>query len=403
MPRPHRKRMQPWAPLFLLLLGAGLAAASDATVVAVCHISSSSPETQFRALSELPFHAAHGDCLGRCPCTNCGVEPDPLWTPCANATNPGCVLAPCVRTAPPPLSLNCSQLSCEECQSSGNCAFCFDSAYGAGGSCTNLTDIGAASCARTGATADLCLVSFPEDRIVPRAECFRPHVLDSSARVVYWGYTSFFAETQTVPFNSSLNEINAPVPVDGVFAPGDGGWFFETLVGANETVEWTLLDSHATSAGLGRECPACAGADDCTECQARVGCGWDGAECVNAVRDAAIPGYLVASECPPATACAARTDCQSCAVSGACAWCVSTDRCVDANATCADSTRDPFQCAGGERVFVSDTTRGLLERVLCRAALDVRRPDMEYLALALTAVLIVFSFLGGVVLLRVRV
>jgi hypothetical protein len=392
--------MQLWAPLLLILLGAGLAAASDATVVSVCHISSGA--TQFRALSELPFHALHGDCLGRCPCTNCDVAPDPLWAPCANATNPTCVLAPCVRTLPPLLYLNCSQLACEECQSSGNCAFCFADAYGARGTCTNLTDIGSATCARTGATADLCRVAFPEDRIVPRAECFRPHVLDASARVVYWGYTSFFAETQTVPFNSSLNQISAPVLPDGVFAPGDGGWFFETLVGANETVEWTLLDTFATSAGLARECPACAGADDCTECQARTGCGWDGAACVSAVRDAAVPGYLVAGECPAAAECAARTDCQACAVGG-CAWCVSTSRCVDANATCADSTRDPFQCAGGERVFVSDATRGLLERVLCRAALDVRRPDMEYLFLVLTAVLIVFSFLAGIVLWRTRV
>lgn len=386
--------------LLLAMLAAGLAAATDSSVVPVCHISFG--ETQFRALTELPFHALHGDCLGRCPCTNCDIAPDPGWTPCANATNPGCVLAPCVRTSPPLLYLNCSQLACEECQSSGNCAFCFDEPYGARGFCTNLTDIGAATCARTGATPDLCLVAFPEDRIVPRADCFRTYAPTPASRLVYWGYTSTFAETQTVPFNSTLNAINVPVPVDGVFAPGDGGWFFETLVGANETVEWTLLDFFATSTGLARECPSCAGADTCTTCQARTGCGWDGAACVDAVRDADIPGYLVAEACPAADACAARLDCQECAVAG-CAWCDTTERCVETTDTCAESTRDPFQCADGERVFVSDDTRAGLEAALCRAALDVNRPDLEYLGIVLGVVLVVFGFLSIVFLLRLRI
>lgn len=391
--------MSRWV-LLLAMLAAGLAAAADSSVVSVCHISTE--QTQFRAIEELPFHALHGDCLGRCPCTSCDIEPDPLWSPCANATNPGCVLAPCVQTSPPPLSFNCSQLACEPCLITGNCAFCFDAPYGAAGTCVNLTDIGNATCARAGSTPDLCLVLFPEGRIVPRADCFRTYAPDPTSRLVYWSYTSSFAETQTVPFNSSLNLINVPVTAEGSFAPGDGGWFFETLVGANETVGWTLLDSYATSDGLERECPSCADADTCGGCQARTGCGWDGAACVPAVRDAAIPGYLVREECPAADACAAQTACQGCAIAG-CAWCESTGRCVETNSTCAESTRDPFQCADGERVFVSDDTRSALEDALCRAALDVTRPDFYYLAIVTGVVIVVMGFLSIVFLLRLRV
>lgn len=389
--------------LFIVLCVTALAAADDSSVVAVCHISPSSnnPQTQFRALTELPFHFAHGDCLGRCPCSNCGVAPDPLWTPCANATNPTCVLAPCIVTAPPPPSSNCSLLSCEACQATSDCAFCFEQAFGPKGACLNATEIGMASCARTGPTADLCFVGRPTDRIVPRAECFRLYALDTTARLVVWGYTSSFAETQTVPFNSSLNMINAPVAAQGVFAPGDGGWFFETVVPENTSVGWTLLDNFATSDGLVRECPVCAGADTCDRCQSRAGCGWDGAECVEMVRDASIAGYPVLQACPAADDCAARTDCQSCGIVEGCTWCSDTDRCVEETANCTESNRDPFQCDDGARIFVSNETLRGFRGALCRGALDINRPDLEYLWLVVAAFVVIMLFVAGPVLYRI--
>lgn len=386
--------------LFVILCAAALAVAEDSSVVAVCHISLSpaSLQTQFRAITELPFHAVHGDCLGRCPCGNCDVAPDPLWTPCANATNPACVLAPCIRTSPPLLYLNCSMLACDECQSSGNCAFCFDKPYGSSGSCTNLTDIANATCARTASTPDQCLVKYLEDHIVPRAECFRTYAPDPTARLVFWGYTSLFAETQTLPFNSSLNTIDAPVAAAGVFAPGDGGWFFETVVPANTTVKWTILDSFATSDDAVRECPTCAGADSCNVCQSRPGCGWDGAECVEMVRDASIGGYPVVEACPSADECEARTDCQSCGIVQGCAWCEDTGRCVDVAANCTVATRDPFQCDDGERIFISNGTLSAFRSALCRGALDVNRPDMEYVFLVVTVFLAIMLFIAGPIL-----
>ncbi len=347
-----------------LLLLAALAHATDPSVVAICHIASGPQhiQTQFRAIPELPFHALHGDCLGRCPCTSCDIIQDPLWTPCPNATDPSCVLAPCVRTTPPLLYFNCTGLPCDECQSSGNCGFCFQDGHGARGACLDLAELANATCARTGTTPDLCEVALMQNSIYPRAECRRAGAPERT----YWGYTSLFDEPQTIPFNTSLNRLSVAADAPDVFLPGSTSWMFTT----EGPAEWTLLDNFAQSGPHVRECADCGLFDTCAACQSSAGCAWQGGACAES--------DVVPSACPATDACGFWDDCQLCAIAPGCAWCTNTSTCVDVGDVCGGAVAgasDPFACQNASSVFVSDETRLLFAEEICRVE---QAPDFEF-------------------------
>ena len=367
-----------------LLLLAALAHATDPSVVAICHIASGTQhiQTQYRAIPELPFHALHGDCLGPCPCTGCDIAQDPLWAPCPNATDPTCVLAPCVRVSPPLLYFNCTGVPCDECQSSGNCAFCFQDEYGARGACVDLSAISNATCARTGPTPDLCSVLQMQNTIFPRAECRRPGAPERT----YWGYTSLFDEPQTIPFNSSLNRLSVAADAPDVFQPGAANWMFTT----EGPAEWTLLGNFAQTGAHVRECDACDLFDTCSACQDSAGCAWQGGACVES--------DVVPAVCPAAGACAFWDDCQLCSLAPDCGWCANTSTCVEVGDLCggvAAARSDALTCPNATSIFVSDETRQKLADEICRVE---REPDFEFALLVVGYIVLAFLPITGLAL-----
>jgi hypothetical protein len=282
------------------------------------------------------------------------------------------VLAPCVRVTPPLLYFNCTGVPCDACQSSGNCGFCFQDGFGARGECVELSALANATCARTGASPDLCAVALMQNSIYPRAECRRP----GSPERTYWGYTSLFDEPQTIPFNSSLNQLSVAADAPDVFAPGSTSWMFTT----DGPAEWTLLGNFAQSGSHVRECDACDQFDTCASCQTSAGCAWQGGACVES--------DVVPDACPPVEACGFWSDCQLCSIAPGCGWCSNTSTCVDVGSVCGAAVAarsDLFACQNASSVFISDATRLKLSKDICRVE---QAPDFEF---ALIVALYIFA------------
>ncbi len=86
----------------------------------------------------------------------------------------------------------------------------------------------------------------------------------------------------------------------------------------------------------------CLGAMDCSECTARVPCGWCGDRCLAGTATTSFDGTCTGtswdwrgSQCPGTGAtCPSHTDCVSCATDeNSCGWCAGANRCVAGDMT----------------------------------------------------------------------